>query len=266
MRILSGTSLRPILKERILQDKNYKNLHFYLYSDKDNIPCFYYLKGIKKVLDELIIPYDEGFYDKEKSVSQNLETFKEELQNKQVILARPLGIKEEKQFIDVIPSHFDPDMMSDVNKGKLYSGDIHYLPATSLSVKEIIDNYKIDLEGKKCLILGRSNTVGLPVFELVNKYNGLATLAHSKIPSSLIQKEAMESEVIFLCTGKEGLIERESFNENQIIIDCGFSKNGGDLGFIPEENEFSAYTPVPGGVGALTSYCLVLNSLMLLNH
>lgn len=264
MTVLSGKELRPVLKERILNDENYHSLCFYLYSDKDNIPCFYYLKGIKRVLDDLSIPYQEGFYDKSLSVEDNLNRFKEENKGKQVILARPLGIKDEKRFIDVIDPDFDPDMMSDRNKGKLYSGDLDYLPATIQSVKAILEYYGISLEGKKCLVLGRSNTVGLPVFELVNRCNGLALLAHSRIPASLLKQEAMSSDILFLCTGKEGLLLRDTFNPRQIVIDCGFSKSGGDLGFVPEEGELLAYTPVPGGVGVLTSYCLVLNSLMLM--
>lgn len=263
MKILSGKDLKESLKEEILKDENTRNLVFYLYSSEENKPSFYYLKGIKKLLDSLSISYSEGFLDKEKTKEENLKQFEEESKGRMVILARPLLVDYENEFISRIPADYDPDMMSFENRGRLYSGDLDYLPATARSVKTILDRYEIDLVGKRCLVIGRSNTVGLPVFELVNRYDGLAVLAHSKVNPAVLNLEAVESDVIFLCSGKPGLIQKEYLRDDQIVIDCGFNPEGGDLGFVPEENELSAYTPVPGGVGALTSYCLILNALTL---
>ena len=264
MRILSGKDLRESLKEEILKDENLKRLSFYLYSSKENKPSYYYLKGIKKLLDALSIPYTEGFLNKERSREENLKEFREASQGKMIILARPLLVDYENEFIDLIPKKYDPDMMNYENRGRLYSGDLDFLPATARSVKVILDHYGIDLTGKRCLVIGRSNTVGLPVFELVNRYNGLPVLVHSKINSAVLNLESVESDILFLCSGKSGLIRREYLRNDQTIIDCGFNPEGGDLGFVPEEDELSAYTPVPGGVGALTSYCLVLNALTLI--
>lgn len=264
MKILSGKELKESLKEEILKDENRTNLSFYLYSSKENKPSYYYLKGIKKLLDSLSIPYIEGFLDKEKTEEENLLAFQKESQGKMVILARPLLVEYENKFVSLIKPEYDPDMMSFENRGRLYSGDLDYLPATARSVKTILDNYNIDLVGKRCLIIGRSNTVGLPVFELVNRYNGLPVLVHSKVNPAVVNLEAVESDVLFLCTGKSGLIKREYLRDDQIVIDCGFNPEGGDLGFVPEDGELFAYTPVPGGVGVLTSYCLILNALTLM--
>lgn len=266
MQILSGKDLKEKVKEEILKDNDLKKLSFYLYSNEENKPSYYYLKGIKKLLDSLSIPYTEGFINKNKSKEDNLNEFKEQIKGKMIILARPLLVDCEEEFIKLIPANYDPDMMSDINRGKLYSGDIDYLPATAKSVKIILDNYNINLKGKRCLIIGRSNTVGLPVFQLVNKYDGLAILAHSKIDPSLLAVEAIESDYIFLCSGKSNLIPEQYFIKEHTVIDCGFNPNGGDLGFVPKDEQLKAYTPVPGGVGALTSYCLILNALMLLKN
>lgn len=266
MQILSGKDLKEKVKEEILKDADLKKLSFYLYSDEENKPSFYYLKGIKKLLDSLSIPYTEGFIDKNKTKEENLNEFKKQIEGKMVILARPLLVDYEGEFIKLIPADYDPDMMSDINRGKLYSGDINYLPATARSVKIILDSYNINLKGKRCLILGRSNTVGLPVFELVNKYDGLPVLVHSKINPDLITVEALESDYIFLCSGKSGIIKRQYYISEHTVIDCGFNPDGGDLGFVPTDDELKAYTPVPGGVGVLTSYCLILNALMLIKN
>lgn len=262
--ILYALPIKEKLIEQIKSNKKLKKLSFFLYSNKDDIPSFYYLKGIKKALDEFSIPYKESFLDLKKDRESNIKSFISNSKNNMVILARPLKDNYENDLIPLIDSNFDPDMMSDINIGKLYSGDLNYLPATAMSVKSFIDYYKLDLANKRCLVIGRSNTVGLPVSMLVQKYNGLVKLVHSKISLDNINYEVKNSDYIFLCSGKSNLIDRKLFNSNQVIIDCGFSSNGGDLGFIPDEDELKAYTPVPKGIGVLTSYQLIINALNLL--
>ena len=264
--ILYGDKIKVELKNEILNSKNYKKVHFYLYSNKDDVPSFYYLKGIKRTLDELEIPYDEDFLDLNKSEKENIDIFKKNSKDKMIVLARPLPSDYENKLIPLIDHNFDPDMMSDINKGKLYSGDLRYLPATAQSVLSFIKYYKIDIEDKKVTIVGRSLTVGLPVFMLIQKLNGLAVLVHSKINEFALQKEARNSDIIILASGKSGLIKRSTFSSFQTLIDCGFSGSGCDLGFVPNENEFKDYTPVPKGIGSLTSYELVINALTLLDN
>lgn len=81
-----------------------------------------------------------------------------------VVLARPLPSDYENKLIPLIDSNYDPDMMSDINKGKLYSDDLKYLPSTAQSVLSIVKYYKLDIEDKKVTIVGRSLIVGLPVY------------------------------------------------------------------------------------------------------
>ena len=261
--ILFASPIKEKIIEEIKSNSNIKKLSFFLFSNKDDIPSFYYLKGIKRTLDEFSIPYVEEFLDLTKSRDENIQIFKNNSKDKMVILARPLKDNYEKDLIPLIESSYDPDMMSTINIGKLYGGDLNYLPATAKSVKSFLDFYKLDLTNKRCLVIGRSNTVGLPVSMLVQKYNGLVKLVHSKISIENISLEVKNSDYIFLCSGKSNLIDRKLFNSNQVVIDCGFSSNGGDLGFIPEENELNAYTPVPKGIGVLTSYQLIINALNL---
>lgn len=260
---LSGSALKEQLLTSLKSDKDLSRLSFYLFSDSHNQACFYYLKGIKKVLDSLAIPYTEAFLDPALSEADNLVRFQKGISSHQVILARPLGVKNEEAFVKSIPAGQDPDGMSDVNRGKLYSGNLDYLPATAQSVRYLLDTYQISLAGRKCLVVGRSLTVGLPLAELVNRKDGLLTLAHSKVAPELLAKEAKESSVIFLASGHPGLIPRSALTPETTVLDCGFSAGGGDLGFIPNPDELKAYTPVPGGVGALTSLFLVKNALTL---
>lgn len=260
---LLGKNIRPSLIERIEEERKGKTLSFYLFSNKDDLSSQAYLKGVKKALERFSIPYEEEFLDRD-DIQGSLHRFATKAKKSHTILARPLGIKEEQAFLSAIDPDHDPDMTTERNIGRLVLGDMDYLPATARSVQLILDYYHIDLTGKKCLIIGRSRTIGLPLYALISHKNGLVVQAHSRIPSSLLKKEAQESDVLFLASGKRGLLSQDDLIKKPYIIDCGYQEDGGgDMGFVPEEGTVLGYTPVPGGVGVLTSYCLVLNALLL---
>lgn len=263
MKILSGKQLRPILAEKIKKEIEDAPLCFFLYSNKEDFASQAYLRSIKKMLASFGVPFKEDFIDPEQGEKQNLFHFKEESKGCSILLARPLHVSYESKFLSLINSESDPDMLTEENRGKLFGGDLNYLTATSQSVKYLLEEYQIPLSGKKAVVLGRSTEVGYPCFQLLNKRDCATTLLHSKVDSKTICSFIKEADIIILATGKSNLVPRECFNSNQVLIDCGFNPNGGDLGFIPKEGEFAAYTPVPGGVGSLTSYCLLLNAIHL---
>ncbi len=263
MRILSGKEIRPLLKDEIQKELKDVSLSFYLYSNKEDYASQAYLNGIKKTLASFLIPYSEGFIHPEEDREANLSLFKKESEGKSILMARPLKVDYEKEFLSLIPTSQDPDMLTDFNRGFLFGGDLDYLTATSQSVRRILSYYRIPTEGKKAVVLGRSTEVGYPCFQLLNKMNAATTLLHSKVDEKTIQEYIRQADILVLATGKSGLIKEESLHPGLTIIDCGFNPNGGDLGFIPKEDTLSCYTPVPGGVGALTSYCLLLNAIHL---
>lgn len=231
---------------------------FYLYSDKNNLDSFYYLKGIKRVLDEFSIPYEEGFLNTE-NISQSLAEFEGKSKDHFTVLARPLNIKNEDDFIKRINPDLDPDRMTDMNLGRLLKGDLDYLPATIQSVKAFIDFYNLEISSRKALVIGRSLTVGLPLALLLNKYNATITVAHSKTPTITLQESIKNADILALASGKDDLISSEFLHDKQIILDCGYHDGHGDLSFQPDDNIL--YTPVPNGIGALTAYCLIINAL-----
>lgn len=264
MRQLSGKTIRPILKNIIQENLSLVPLSFYLYLDKDNVDCVSYLNSIKKLLDSFSIPYTIGYYDKSKTEEENLFVFKSSLlKEHSVLLLRPLPIRDEKKFIDMIPSSSDPDMLSDINRGLLFSGDLNYLPATAKSVKTILDYYSVETENKNAVIIGRSLSLGLPCFELMNKKNSNVILLHSKTKEVQRDHYLKDADIIILASGHSGLVKKEMLKKGVTIIDCGFSAMSGDLGFTVNEEDDINYTPVPGGVGALTSYCLISNAIYL---
>lgn len=253
MRELLGAPIKekllPFVKDKV------EGLEFYLYSDREDKGAYYYFKGIKKLLTSLNIPYQEGFLD------EGYERFNSESHNKFTLISRP--IKDERKLLSSLDSQYDLDMVSIDNVAKLYLGDLNYLPATSKSVYLFLKYYKIEVSAKKALVIGRSLTVGQPIFQLLNKLDATVSLANSKTPSSLLDEEIKSSQIIILASGKKNLVKRELLDKDKIIIDCGYSNMSGDLNFVPSEDECQLYTPVPKGIGSLTSFCLVLNALFL---
>lgn len=257
-------------KEQRLQDiellkessKKYPELTFILIFDPSFEESKSYINSIIKVLEKVNWKYvvyelTNTFNDFE--VLSNFAKVKSNM----IILARPVKVNEEK-LLSLIPPYQDPDMLTSENKGKLYDGNLNYLPATAMSVRRLIENYNIDVASKKVLILGRSISVGLPIFMYFQRKNATCILAHSRTTKSDLDKFTKEADIIVLATGKQDLIDRKLLNDKQVIIDCGFNSNGrGDLNFVPGEDELYAYTPVPGGVGPLTITSLLLNSLFL---
>lgn len=263
MKILSGKEIRPLLADIIRKEMEGIQFSFYLFSDKEDYPSQAYLRGIKKTLDSFGVDYVEDFLDRTAGKEKNIKNFKEHSKGRFILLARPLKIDYEEELISFIPPCQDADMFHVENRGKLFSGDLGYLTATSKSVKFILEQYHIETEGKKAVILGRSLEVGYPCFQLMNKKNAAVTLLHSKVSQDVLSTYVKDADILILATGKSGLVRREDLNPNMVVIDCGFNPHGGDLGFIPEENELSAYTPVPGGVGPLTSCFLLENAVFL---
>lgn len=263
MKILSGKELRPILKDIIQKEMKGADVSFYLFSDKEDFPSQAYLRGIKKTLDSFQVDYVEDYLDRNASKKENIEKFKARSKGRAILLARPLKVDYENELVSLIPPNQDADMFHIENRGKLFSGDLRYLTATSKSVEFILEQYHIETEGKKAVILGRSLEVGYPCFQLLNKKNAAVTLLHSKVSPDVISSYVRDCDILVLATGKSNLVRKEDIPSKAIIIDCGFNPHGGDLGFIPKEGEVKAYTPVPGGVGALTSYFLLENAVFL---
>lgn len=262
MKKLSGKESREKLIAEIRSLLPGRKLSFYLYSDAEDMSSRAYLRGVKKALEAFAIPYEEGFLDKS-DVEKSLQEFTGKAKGHYTVLSRPLHVPEEERFLQAIDPDYDPDMATERNVGRLFLGDMAYLPATARSVYRLLKDNAIETTGKKALLIGRSRTIGLPLLALMSHLNAGVFLAHSRIKAETLNLQAKESDIILLASGKKGLVARSSFNPGQVVIDCGYQDGTGDLGFLPEEGELFAYTPVPGGVGVLTSYCLILNAILL---
>ena len=169
----------------------------------------------------------------------------------------------------------DVDGFHPVNLGKMMLGIDSFLPATPYGIISLIEEYKIETEGKNCLVIGRSNIVGRPISILMSKNvkfaNSTVTLAHSRTKN--IEKLTINADIIIVALGKENFLKADMVKSGVVVIDVGINrvksdahKSGwrlvGDVDFEFVKNKSSFITPVPGGVGPMTIVSLLRNTLL----
>ncbi len=191
-----------------------------------------------------------------------------------ILLFRPLPkhLNEEPLRMMIDP-YKDVDGMSPVNMAKVFSGDVSgHAPCTAEAVMEMLDYYQIDLTGKKVAIVGRSMVVGRPLSMLMLQKNATVTICHTRtkdLPGTL-----REAEVLVAAAGKAKMITEDMVGEGAIVADVGINvdEDGnlcGDVDFEAAEKKASYISPVPRGVGSVTTSVLakhVVKSVELLTE
>ena len=190
-----------------------------------------------------------------------------------VQLPLPKGINQENILDKVLPKK-DVDGFNPINYGKMALGIETFLPATPAGIIELIKRYSIDLKGKKCLVIGRSQIVGRPISILLSQNkifgNATVTVAHSR--SNNLKEICLDSDIVISAIGIPEFIKEDMIKTGSIIIDVGIcrvkdnnSLKGyrivGDVDFESVYDKVSLITPVPGGVGPMTIAMLLKNTL-----
>lgn len=142
------------------------------------------------------------------------------------------------------------------------------LPCTAAGVLEILKKNEIQIEGKHCVVLGRSNVVGKPVSQLLLKENATVTMCHSKTKN--LKSICLKGDILIVAVGQPYFIKVDMVKENSVIIDVGINKdeNGklvGDVDFQNVKEKVSYITPVPGGIGPMTRAMLLKNCIKVCN-
>jgi methylenetetrahydrofolate dehydrogenase (NADP+)/methenyltetrahydrofolate cyclohydrolase len=178
-----------------------------------------------------------------------------------ILLFRPLPKHLDEDVVrGMINPLKDVDCMSPVNIAKVFSGDESgFAPCTPEAVIEMLDHYKIDLKGKRTVVVGRSMVVGKPLSMLLLKRNATVTICHTKTEN--IEKTCKDAEILIAAAGKAKMITEDHVGKDAVVIDVGINvDNDGKLcGDVDYENVLPAasyITPVPGGVGTVTSSVL----------
>ena len=165
------------------------------------------------------------------------------------------------EIINSLSSRKDVDGQTTVSKGRLFSGEPSFAPCTSQAVVTMLADYDIPVQGKHVVIVGRSDVVGKPLIHLFLQKNATVTVCHSKtIDLSGITRQA---DILVAAIGKAGFVSADMVKDGAVLIDVGINRvDGKTVGDICTEAtaKAAAYTPVPGGIGALVSTMILENT------
>ena len=168
-----------------------------------------------------------------------------------------------KKIIDAIDPNKDVDGFHPNNVGNLSSGYESSVPCTPLGCHLLIKKIEPNLNGKKAVVLGRSNLNGKPMTQLLLKENCTVTIAHSKTKN--LKEECLKADILVVAVGIPKLVKGDWVKKGSIVIDVGINKTEegivGDVDFDEVSKFAKAITPVPGGVGPMTIACLLKNTI-----
>ena len=178
-----------------------------------------------------------------------------------VQLPVPAHIDEDKIIRTISPDK-DVDGFHPTSVGRLWIGEKGFLSCTPAGIIQLLRRSGIAIDGKECVIIGRSNIVGKPMAALLLRENGTVTIAHSRTKD--LKEVTKRADILIVAIGKERFITSEYVREGAVVIDVGMHRDAGnhlcgDVDFADVEPHTSAITPVPGGVGPMTIAMLMNN-------
>ena len=171
---------------------------------------------------------------------------------------------DEREVINAIAPDKDVDCFHPVNVGKMSIGEPAFLPCTPAGCMEMLKEYEIDVRGKRCVVLGRSNIVGKPMAMLLTAADGTVTTCHSRTVD--LPAICAEADILVSAIGKTKFVTTDMVKDGAVVIDVAMNRdeNGklcGDVDFAAVAPKCSYITPVPGGVGPMTRAMLMENIL-----
>ena len=181
-----------------------------------------------------------------------------------VQLPLPGQINEKVVLRSILPEK-DVDGFHPVNVGLLSIGDDCYAPATPSGIIAMFKEYGIEIAGKHCVIIGRSNIVGKPMAALLLRHNATVTVCHSKTQN--LGELTRQADIVIVATGHRHTLTADMVKEGAVVIDVGMNRNElgklcGDVDFEEVKEKASFITPVPGGVGPMTITELLENTIL----
>ena len=227
-----------------------------------------YVNSKKKACEELGM-YSREYAMKKETTEEELLALVNELNNDDaihgILVQLPLPSHlDEKLIINNILPEKDVDAFHPVNVGKIMIGDFDFLPCTPAGVMELIKETGIEIAGKECVVIGRSNIVGKPQAMLMLHKNATVTICHSRTKD--LKEVVKRADIVIAAVGVANMVTGDMVKEGAVVIDVGMNRleNGklcGDVDFESVSKVASHITPVPGGVGPMTIAMLMENTL-----
>lgn len=234
----------------------------------DNPASRVYVNGKKKDCEEC------GFYSEEHALpgtaaQEELLALIAALNERQdidgILVQLPLPKQfNEQEVLRAIRPDKDVDCFHPYNVGKLMIGEEGFLPCTPAGVMRMLEEYGVEVSGKHCVVVGRSNIVGKPQSILMLRKHATVTICHSRTPD--LAGQCRRGDILVAAVGKVGLITADMVKEGAVVVDVAMNRNKqgklcGDVCFEEVAQKASCITPVPGGVGPMTRAMLMENTL-----
>ena len=284
MKIIDGKKIAAEIKKEIadkVQERAAKKLsipHLAAIIVGEDGASKTYIESIRRACKEVgfissIYQYAENISEEELLSSIDFLNRDEEVHGYIIQLPLPKHISMEHVIAHVDPEK-DMDCFHPVNNGKLFLGEAKYLPATPYGTVELMKRAGIEVAGKHCVVLGRSNIVGKPLAMLLAEKsaygNATVTICHSRTQN--LKEVCASADILLVAIGKPEMITADYVKKGATVIDIGIhripdpeTEKGyricGDVKYDEVLSQCSAITPVPGGVGPMTMVCLMLNTL-----
>lgn len=198
----------------------------------------------------------------QKELEETIHLVNEDAQIHGVLLLRPLPPQMDEEYIvGLLAPEKDVDGITDGSLTGVFTGKtVGYAPCTAQACMELLEYYGVELSGRRATVVGRSLVVGRPVAMLLMQKNATVTICHTRTKE--LAARVREADIVIAAAGRRGLLGRESFREGQTVLDVGihFDEEGrmcGDVRTAEVSELAEAITPVPGGVGAVTTAVLM---------
>jgi len=226
-----------------------------------------YVANKKKACEQLGIISQEYLLPEDTTTEELLElinTLNKEKTVNGILCQLPLPKQiDEQTVIRAISPDKDVDAFHPENVGKIMIGDYDFLPCTPAGIMEMLSYYDIDVSGKSCVVIGRSNIVGKPMGMLLLHKNGTVTICHSRTEN--LSEVTKTADILVSAVGKANFVTKDMVKGGAVVIDVGMNRSKGklcgDVCFEEVKEKASYITPVPGGVGPMTIAMLMKNTL-----
>jgi len=261
MDLLLGKPIVDDIKNKLIERVNRysrKPSLSVLLNEKD-LSSVGYVKAIEKAANEVGIVVEVIKLNTLEEYLEKIKLLNNDSKKDAILLTRPLPIGiNEKEIIASLNYKKDVDGINAFNLGKIFVGQEEIVPNTAAAIIKMLEYYHISLTGKKVLVVGRSLSVGKPVASMLLNRNATVTIAHSK--TSNLNDELKNYDIVIGAVGKPHLIEGSLMKEGSVAIDAGIHYlETGIVGDIKPHEKLKYISKVPGGIGPITTYCLLEN-------
>lgn len=233
----------------------------------DDLASKIYVRIKHKICEEVGIYIEEHLFDSsvsEAEITDLIEKLNHDERIHGILVQSPMPyhINILNLFEKIAPQK-DIDGFNSINVGKLAQGISDFIPCTPLGIMNLIKEYKIEIEGKNCVVVGRSNIVGRPMAQLLINSSGTVTVCHSKTKN--LANITKQADILIVAVGKPLFITSDMVKDGAVVVDVGINRKVnskeilGDVDFENVKDKCSYITPVPGGVGPMTIITLVQN-------